>query len=82
MDKDDERYIPIAMPNGNLTHCEQMGYEAEFYGANETNCNFRIFMSIAGKDAWDKGKQRAKIQKLKERNNGNGCKKDIYPIPG
>ena len=81
MGKDDYRYVPIAVPNSNLTHCEQMGFEAEFYEPNTTNCHFAIFLSEAGKEAWEKGKQRAKIQKLKERNN-NGYKGNVHPIPG
>ena len=63
------KFPAISIPNTNLTHCEQMGYELEKYGANTTNCDHRIFMTVAGKEAWAKGKKKALTEKANARRN-------------
>lgn len=52
--------IPSSEPITDLVHCEQMGFESVVYGANTKNCNYRIFLNEASKEAWEKGKKRAK----------------------
>jgi len=47
-------------PVEDLNHCEQMGYDCETNGTNTDNCNFRIFGTKEGMEAWVLGKNRAK----------------------
>ncbi len=51
-----------------LQYCEKMGYESVQNGANLDNCNHRIFGSIEGKKAWERGKKRAELE---AQNNAN-----------
>ena len=57
---DDElsRKLRELHPQDDLEHCEAMGYDCAKNGANETNCNFRIFGTATGEDAWERGKEK------------------------
>lgn len=38
-----------------LEHAYEMGKDSVINGPNEKNCNFRIFASVEGMRAWEKG---------------------------
>ena len=51
----EQSHAPIA----DLSYCEKMGYDCGKHGPSMTNCNFRIFRTFEGKEAWERGKLRA-----------------------
>ena len=50
-------------PNFDLKECEKLGYDCAKNGANEDNCDFRIFGSVEGKEAWERGKKKYELKK-------------------
>jgi hypothetical protein len=49
-------YFPIPDPDfANLDYCYDMGRDCAIYGPNVKNCNFRIFGSREGMEAWERG---------------------------
>ena len=51
--------ILLSIPQPDLRHCFQMGYECEMSGANTTNCHFSIFSTKERMQAWEAGKKQA-----------------------
>lgn len=43
----------------------KMGYDCGMNGANQINCNFRIFGSPESTREWERGKEQAEIDKKK-----------------
>ena len=46
-------------------HAYKMGYDCGMRGANEDNCNFRIFSAREYTREWERGKKDAEIVKQK-----------------
>ena len=51
-------FINSLKPKLDLKGCEKLGYDCAKNGANTTNCDFRIFGNVEGKDAWERGKKK------------------------
>ncbi len=47
-------------------YAERMGYDAEFNGANTTNCHFSLFGKPELTKAWESGKRRGAEAKQKD----------------
>lgn len=61
-------------PTVTKEYAERMGYDAEFNGANTTNCHFSLFGSPELTKAWELGKRRGAEAKQKDvKHNGISC---------
>lgn len=49
----------------NEKEAEKFGYDAGKNGADTINCNFRIFATKELTKAWERGKARAELNKIK-----------------
>lgn len=55
--------MPDTLLSGQLAYCEMMGYDCGKHGADQKNCDFRLFCSPDHTAAWERGRAKAERDK-------------------